>query len=85
MATNDREAAGREAYEANLRDSGITAQANAVRWDSLDDATRQRWIDQAAEEGEPAESGAEKPVKATKSAPVKATKSAGAKADGDSV
>lgn len=47
MATNDREAAGREAYEAHLREAGIAEQANAVGWDGLDDVTRQQWIDQA--------------------------------------
>lgn len=92
-----RDAAGREAYEQNLRNLGGAAQANAVRWNDLDPEAKQRWIEQA-EAGattdtadvtavdEPAESSAEKPTaKATKSAPAKATKTAGAKADGDSV
>jgi hypothetical protein len=72
--TDDREAAGRAAYEQHLRDSGIAAQANAVPWDALDQTTKQQWIDQAAEDDgdEPTVSSAEKTAKATKAARSKA-------------
>lgn len=89
MSTRDekRDAAGREAYEQNLRNTGGFAAANAVRWDDLDPAARDRWIAQA-ETGEA--DGVDEPTvtspssadkTAAKSAPTKATKATGAKAD----